>query len=379
MRVTTQMLAAYVKSDMARISDQLLKRQRMVSSGKRIHSAADDPVGMRKVLDYRQSLAAIDQYQENIARGKIRLDFTNTILQEAASLLNQAKEIAVTESNGTFDTRPTTAAEVRQIHDRLVDLANSKLGNSHLFAGHKSDLPPFAHHIDITGGIPGNIEFGLADDATDTLIEIRNAAGTIVRTLNTGDGVTPGSGGSAGVNSVAWDGLDGMGVALADGDYTFSLTAQNAGVAVVDYETYNGDTGNIRLILGDGMDMEINTDGLETFGDTFARLALLQQGLQNPDPDTGTPQIEATVTPLINAYDQVVQRATEGAARYKRLESTENQYGNLKLNLQDMLSETEDADIAQTIVEMQNLKLSYESSLATAARMLQTTLLNFLR
>ena len=379
MRVTTQMLTAYIKGDMARISEQLHKRQRMVSSGKRIHSAADDPVGMGKVLDYRQSLASIDQYLENINQAKLRLEFTNTVLEESASLLNQVKEIAIDESNGTFDTRPTTAAEVRQIHEQLVDLANSKLGKSHLFAGHKTDVPPFAHHIGIDGGTAGNIEFGLADDATDTLIEIRNAGGTVVRTITLGDGITPGSGGNTGVNSIVWDGLDGMGAALPDGDYSFSITSRNAGVEVIDYETYNGDTGEIRLILGDGMDMVINADGIETFNDTFQQLAQLRQGLQNPIPDNGTPQIEATVSPLINAYDRVVQRATEGASRYKRLESYENQYGNLKLNLQDMLSETEDADIAEAIVEMQQLEVSYETSLATAARMVQPTLLNFLR
>ena len=39
----------------------------------------------------------------------------------------------------------------------------------------------------------------------------------------------------------------------------------------------------------------------------------------------------------------------------------------------------EDADIPQAIMELKNLELAYETTLATAARIIQPTLLDFLR
>jgi flagellar hook-associated protein 3 FlgL len=44
-----------------------------------------------------------------------------------------------------------------------------------------------------------------------------------------------------------------------------------------------------------------------------------------------------------------------------------------------MLSDTEDADMAQAIVELQIQQTAYETSLATAARILQRSLMDFLR
>ena len=137
--------------------------------------------------------------------------------------------------------RPILAEEVRNLRLQLVQLANSKIGDTYLYAGHQTDVAPYSHQIEIAGGAPGAVEFGLAADATDVTVEIRDAAGALVQTLTQGDGSTPGSGGTAGTNSIAWSG--------PDGEYSFTVTAGSAGTEVVDYETYNGDSGDIRLIL----------------------------------------------------------------------------------------------------------------------------------
>ena len=52
-------------------------------------------------------------------------------------------------------------------------------------------------------------------------------------------------------------------------------------------------------------------------------------------------------------------------------------YGIAKV--QDALSETEQADIAQTALELTNLETAYETTLATAARIIQPSLMDFLK
>jgi flagellar hook-associated protein 3 FlgL len=372
------MLFDNIAVNLAKQTQQLFGKQKTIASGKRINNPSDDPVAARKVLDYRNTLTSIEQYSENIVFGKTRLEFSETVLDEAHDLLNTAINLAINESSGTLDTRSISIEEVKALHDQILHLSNSKVGEDYLFAGHQSDTVPFAHRIEINGAVAGDIIFGLGTDATDAVIEIRDVTNTVVRTINLGDGVTPGSGGTSGTNTVVWNGLDNGGAALPDGIYTFTVAASNASLEVVDYETYNGDSGEFRIILGDNLEVKINADGNTTFTDIFYHLSQLQQGLQNPNLSAGNAQISAGINPLNTAYDQLSNVRAAGAAKYKQLEVTENQYAKLKLNVQEMLSLTEDVDIAKSIVELQNLETAYESYLAAAARIIQPSLMNFL-
>ncbi|MGA9478389.1 MAG: flagellar hook-associated protein FlgL [Desulfobacterales bacterium] len=364
MRITSKMMTGNIAENLYRQAEQILKSQKAVATGKRIQRVSDDPVGMGKVLDYRRSLASIEQYQQNVARGKMRLEMNETVLDDATGLLNSAVNVAVEASSGPLDTRPILAEEVRNLRLQLVQLANSKIGDTYLYAGHQTDVAPYSHHIEIAGGAPGAIEFGLAADATDVTIEIRDATGALVQTLTQG-------GGTAGTNSIAWSG--------PDGEYSFTVTAGSAGTEVVDYETYNGDSGDIRLILGDRTNIVINADGGETFGDMFERLAQLQQALQNPDPVAGTSAAAAAVDPLTSAADRLERVRADGAVTFKHLELTEDRYAGLKLNVEDMLEKTENVDLATAIVELQKFETDYQTTLATAARVLQPSLIDFLK
>ena len=378
MRVTTGMLTANMAVNLFKQSEQRFRIQKKIATGKEINTISDDPAGMAKVHDYRKTIASLEQYKQNVTAGKMRLEISETILDEASSLLKDAVNIAVDASAGTLDTRPIAADHIKNIHEQLQQMANSKLGNDYLYAGHQTDKAPFAHLFEISGGTVGDIVFGLAAEATDTVIDIQDATGTVLRRLTLGDGITPGSGGSAGVNTIGWDGLDSSGVPISDGIYQFTVTSSDAGTEIVNYETYNGDNGDIRMILGDNLSMVINADGRETFSDLFYQISRLRQGLQNPDEQTGSAQISATLDPLYAASDRLQHVRAEGAVKFKRLELTENQYANVRLKVEDMLADTENTDIARAILELQNLETAYETTLATAARTLQPSLINYL-
>jgi len=47
--------------------------------------------------------------------------------------------------------------------------------------------------------------------------------------------------------------------------------------------------------------------------------------------------------------------------------------------VQGALANTEQADIAKTVLELTNLEVAYETTLATAAKIMQTSLMDFLR
>ncbi|UCF86189.1 MAG: hypothetical protein JSV50_11320, partial [Desulfobacteraceae bacterium] len=137
-----------------------------------------------------------------------------------------------------------------------------------------------------------------------------------------------------------------------------------------------------RIIVGDNLDIKINVTGEDAFRsgvNVFDVLRDLIDGLENPDTAAGTAQIDAQIPLLSDALDQIKAVRAEAATTFTRLETAENQLARFKLNVQDMISDIEDLDMAQAIVELQMQETAYETSLATAARILKSSLMDFLR
>lgn len=146
--------------------------------------------------------------------------------------------------------------------------------------------------------------------------------------------------------------------------------------------TYHGDDGDIRIIVGEKVDVKINVNGEEAFRsvvNVFDVLRDLINGLENPDTTTGTTQIAAQISPLTDSLTQIQSVRAAAASTFTRLETTESQLADFKLKVQQLLSDAEDADIASAIVELQTQETAYQISLATAARIIQSSLLDFLR
>ncbi len=302
MRVSSKLMADNVVENLFKQSQQIIKNQEMIASGKRINRLSDDPIGMGQVLNYRKTLSSIDQYQRNITQGKTRLNLIETTLGEIDNLVEKAKQWAADLSTGSSDdqTKNIALQNVKNIYDQIFQLANTKIGNSYMFAGHKTDTAPFS----------------------------RNS-----------------------------DGIDGT----AD-DYV---------------ATYNGDNSNFSFIIGKGIDVNIRSDGeaiFQTGADVFHVLNDLIDGIDNNDVSKISDQIQS----LSDVSDQINRYRAEGATVYQRLETTENHLGKFKLNIENMLSNTEDADMTKAIIDLQALETTYEVSLSIAAKVIQPSLVNFL-
>ena len=297
MRVTNKMMTNTVSVNIFKQTKRLLDAQEIVATEKIINRPSDDPIGMGKVLDYRKAISSMSQYQKNVAQGKMWIEHSEIVLDKVNDLLRQAREIAVVQSEGSSerDDRATAAQQVKNIYDQVMQLANTKLGDRYMFAGHQTGTVPFT----------------------------RDAA-------------------------------------------------YNA--------TYNGDAGEIRMIIGENTDLDVNADGVQVFDngiDTFDVLRQLKDALENPVYNQT--DISNQIQPLTDAGTQVESARSEGAANYTRLELTESQLKILKLNVENMLSETEDADMTQAIVNLKNEETAYETALAAAARVIQPSLINFLK
>ena len=369
MRVTNSMMSNNITRHLMRQSEALYRVQEQISTQKKINRPSDDPVGMRKILDYRGKIATVDQYLDNIERATTRLESTEITLDVVDDLIGVIRGIAQQQGKGTTQSRLFAADQVRDLADQVADLANTKNGKNYMFSGHKTDRPAFGHIVEISGGTAGALEFGLAAAAANVTIEVTDETGSVINTI------TPAGGGTDGVNSVAWSGA-----IPADGVYKFTVTASDAGSDVVDYATYNGDAGTVRVVIGENTELTIKADGRDIFtpaglSDTFEVMADLITALENDDTlaiNTLTPQLDLVRT-------QISEFRAASAPQLYQLESTENFWSKYKPKLEQLLSETEGVDINEAAMQLNQLDLAYQSTLATAGRIIQTSLVDFLR
>jgi len=145
MRVTQQMLFdKYVfnlNTSLTSLMDLNIKAQ----SQKAINKPSDDPTGMTRILDHRDTLRSLDQYGKNISTAKGWLGGADEALQQVSTILTRAKELATQVATGTVDenNREQVSYELRSLFDQLLSLSNSSFEDNSIFAGHKTDGPAF--------------------------------------------------------------------------------------------------------------------------------------------------------------------------------------------------------------------------------------------
>ena len=163
MRVTNSMISDRVVFNIQRSLSRFLDLQTQQSSGRRINKPSDDPSGTLRDLNYRTELAKIEQYQSNISQAMNWTATYDQVLSDTKNFVSEAKEIAVSMSNDTYDdvARAASASQIRSLIDQIASLANTRLEDRAIFGGHRTRITPF--NVTATGAVysgnDGQIEF----------------------------------------------------------------------------------------------------------------------------------------------------------------------------------------------------------------------------
>jgi len=142
--------------------------------------------------------------------------------------------------------------------------------------------------------------------------------------------------------------------------------------------TYNGDNGYYSVMTADNMEMQVEADGSRIFQgaeDVFDALDQLIVGLQTDDVALIHDQIDR----FEQAQGQVQMVRAESGAKYQQLQLVEQQTAKLKLTFEEMMDSTEKANVEETVIDFNNQELAYELALNAAAKIIQPTLMDFLR
>lgn len=146
MRISTTTLFETGSNRISDLQVALQKTQQQLSSGRRMQSAADDPVASASALEVNQSQMLNAQYAANRGVARDALTLTESTLTSVSQLVQDARALAVQAGNGTYSDkdRAPLAAELRSQLDQLIGLANARDGaGEYAFAGYQVDTVSF--------------------------------------------------------------------------------------------------------------------------------------------------------------------------------------------------------------------------------------------
>jgi flagellar hook-associated protein 3 FlgL len=151
-------------------------------------------------------------------------------------------------------------------------------------------------------------------------------------------------------------------------------------------DRYLGDAGTITRAIGPGVELPINTDVRALLGDgqgarddkLLNTLRDISDHLRGNTP-ADTDALRTTDLQRLDASLDVLNgiRADVGA-RTNRLAVASSRLSGLALNSTRLLSDVEDADMAQTITQYTTQQAAYSAALKAGANIVQSSLLDFL-
>ena len=97
------------------------------------------------------------------------------------------------------------------------------------------------------------------------------------------------------------------------------------------------------------------------------------------DPENNKGQIDKTIGRMQTCMDQVLSVRSEIGAKMKRLELTTKKLTSQDLSIQELITKNEGINPAEVITNLKTEENIYRASLATGAKIIQPSLIDFLR
>ncbi|WP_422658582.1 flagellar hook-associated protein FlgL [Paenibacillus sp. EC2-1] len=143
--------------------------------------------------------------------------------------------------------------------------------------------------------------------------------------------------------------------------------------------TITTDQGSVEYLVGESVKIGINVTGNDVFGsgndNVFAMMDRISQALKDGKHD----DVSTELTNIESSTNRLLSMRAEVGAKTNRIELMESRLGDLELNLTDLQSKTEDADYGELIMRSKIQENIYNASLSAGAKIIQPTLVDFLR
>jgi flagellar hook-associated protein 3 FlgL len=371
MRVTAKMLSDKVVYNIQSTFERMQQAQSEVATRKRLQKPSDDAIAVAKTLRIRNLLGDNEQYQANVDDATGWLDNTEPVLDSISSIVANLKEVAIegASDDKSASERQALADQVEGLLEDLVTLANSRYDDRYIFAGTYTLDKPYADARSVTGEGVTLADSGWADLANADLEQ-----GSVTVTGPAGEVYTEGVDYEVDYSAGRVQRLAG-GTIPAGAACTVSYGSK--GICNVNLQVASTD-GAIKREVAPGVWEQINVGGQEVLTkgvDLFNLMVNIKNALAKND---GT-AVNKTVDQITAALDQVSTATAKLGVARQGFDLASARMDTQNTNLEALKSTLEDADLAEVAVRLQAEQIAYQSALSAAAKILNTSLLDFLQ
>ena len=319
MRITNSMMITRTMRNQNTNLEKMNKWNHDLSTLTNLHKPSDDPIRVSRTLRLESDISMNIQYKDNIESAKSWLEKSESAFNEINSVYQSIRELAVQGANGVLKGEDTQkiAQEIKELKNHLIQIGNDTYLGRHIFTGYQTDKKL------------------LNDDGSYNITDLD------FKPINT-------------------DPLD------------------------PDYNPDNLSTEIIKYKVGDSQHIDVNITGDRVFG--------------SPVGPENKPQLFADIDDLLTALDKgnhedasasiakmdeqlkvLLQVRGEVGAKVNMIDVMSERMFDVNVNLKDLLSKTRDTDVAETQIQLVTAEAAYRASLAVTARIIQPTLVDFLR
>lgn len=343
MRITNGMLTTSFLSDLNKNLKNLSRVQQQMTSGKEVGKPSDDPVKATRSMRLNSDILANEQYKTNIENASNFLDSTDTALGQIGTVLSNINEKLISAGNAAYGNDERTAIKnaINEQIGHLTQIMNTNFDGKYLFGGTRVSDKPVAITTDSNG---------------DNIMDYAKTDGSVL----------------------TWDSTTGA---------FSSVSINTSSSATLQEKEYTKIAGNLSVEVSQGVTMNYNVganDILEFKDKTGASKDLRQifknilDHLDSNDETELNKLASSDLADMQAATNNVLKIRAEVGAKQNRMDDAKSKNTEDNFNMTEILSKTEDIDIAEKTMQYATLQTVYTASLQTSAKVIQPTLLDYL-
>ncbi|MBU9711764.1 flagellar hook-associated protein FlgL [Evansella tamaricis] len=392
MRVTQSMLTQSSLRYLSQSYQTLNTLQDQLATGKKISRASQDPVVAMNGMRYRTQVVEVGQFNRNLSEVYNWMDNADATLNEVTHALQRVRELTVQASNDTYEDtqRANIAKEVKQLREHLMGLANTKTNNKYIFNGTNTTNPPLDEkQMDVGFGAvaaelgalpdgeiaPGTTTHELTFNSARYELSEKQGDEYVYRSVSDPNKTLTISG-PAGENQSL---VHSHTYVNKQGETVTDTTNLQERQVVVSYKgAVSTNTENVNIELMKGVNIPVNINPGNVFSsDFFGDLIQLEKALE--DPSATATELTGMLANLDHQINKTVNERAELGARYNRVELIDSRIKEQEVIAKRVLSDNEDADIEKVITDLLTAENIHRAALSSTSRILQPTLMDFLR
>lgn len=145
--------------------------------------------------------------------------------------------------------------------------------------------------------------------------------------------------------------------------------------------TFTGNMNPTTRTVGTNAKVRIESTGPEVFGQsgTESELFTVLKKISDDIKSNDATSLNKSLQNLDSAHDLLKSSLSDVGARYNRVEQMKQSADDHLLSVSSQLSDIEDVDLPKAIMELQIQQTSYQAALAATAKVIQPSLIDFLR